>query len=306
MKYFTFFAAAIFFTGCAAPAPTGPKVDPQYARESNAALAAFDQGLASQAVLLYERALTRAEAMDNARFIGDAAYNLAVAITRAGTSADLAHARVILHEAALASARAGGDTVGVLLLEAKIARMQNDRAASLALADQVLAQSKPGSPNVSWAHILKGDLAADAGDAGIAASELQQADREANNPGVSQRGALAGLSARVALLSHDTLRAANEFDRQADLLQQAGLYAEMAAARAHAGQAWLESHHPAEAADRLYRAARSAAAQKDEHNAGQWTTLAAKAAEQAGNKDLIEQIRRLSNDRAISTQPVSK
>ena len=102
--------------------------------------------------------------MDDAREISDSAYNLAATLTRSAGPDDLPHARRLLEESRRASVAIGGDITTVLLLEAKVSRLQGDKQASASLAEQVLADPHLSRSSRLSAHLLKGELAADADD----------------------------------------------------------------------------------------------------------------------------------------------
>ncbi len=79
LRRISFAAITVAVAGCGmfAPQPRLPAEDAQFAESSSAAMIAFDQGDVETAVQLYQRALKRAHAMDNAQSIAVAAYNLA-------------------------------------------------------------------------------------------------------------------------------------------------------------------------------------------------------------------------------------
>jgi hypothetical protein len=86
-------------------------------------------------------------------------------------------ARVNLLEAKAEGRRAGGRITDVLLLEAMVARLQNNPAEALTLAEQVLQQRPaPTDAEVLQVRILKSELACDASNSALAAEELRGAE----------------------------------------------------------------------------------------------------------------------------------
>src|SRR5436305_12143313 len=141
-------------TGCASSrqAPSG---DPELLAATASARAALDRGQTELASHLYERALARARLMDDSHAIGDSAYNLAACLTDLG---QYQSARAYLAEAKAEARRAGGRITDVLLLEAMVARLQNNPAEALALAEQVLQQRPPPTDaEVLQVRILKSE-----------------------------------------------------------------------------------------------------------------------------------------------------
>lgn len=262
-----------------APPPKGPPVDTELAEANNAASLAYARGQTAQALTLYQHALDRARAMDDAAQIGSSAYNLAAVMIQARKYAP---ASVLLGEAERETLRAKTNVADVLLLEAKLARLQGDAGYAKLYTDAVLngawppphpptsetmhARQLPATPvplNTQLgqrvlAHLIRGEVAIAEDNVQEAQSELTAAQRElppSARPAL--RASVAGLTARVARESGRAPQvAASAFDRQVDLLREAHLYSEMASALADAGRAYA-SINSLIAADRFYRAGRS-------------------------------------------------
>src|SRR5438105_1396226 len=66
------------------PKSTGPALDAELAQSLSAARSAFNQGAYAQAATLYQRALRRAEVMDDAVHIANTAYDYAAASMQTG------------------------------------------------------------------------------------------------------------------------------------------------------------------------------------------------------------------------------
>jgi hypothetical protein len=227
---------------------------------------AFERGLSAEAAVLYRQALDRAREMDDAAAIADASYNLAAARVQAGDDAGAAAA---LLESEAEARRAGGNVADVLLLRARVARLNRAPSEAVALADRVLADpaSRPTAAHRVQAHVLKGEVAAEEGNwavaqeqAGLARSDLGRMGKTVS-PAVL--AGVVGLRGQIARGRGDLGEAAKLFDRHTDLLRQARLYRDMPGALGDAAQAWMSLGRPAEAGARFYRAARAAAAQGD-------------------------------------------
>ena len=282
-----------------APPPKEPAADPELAQETAAARLAFQRGANEQAITLYRRALDRARVMDDAGEIGKAAYNLAAALVRAG---QYDAARGVLREAEAETLRAGVNAADVLLLEAKVAHLQDEPTDALVLADRVLTEptSKPDDAHRLQVHVLRGEVGLDLNQRDLAQSELARAQKllgggdNRENPAL--RAAVQGLGARVSQTGGDPAKAAAGFDRQAEGLRQAYLYRDMARALSRAGGAYRDAGRSDLAADRLYRAARSFHAQDDAAEARRLIDAALSLAQQTNDTELIDRIRVLRKD----------
>jgi hypothetical protein len=256
MKRFVIVLALLAPVGCATP-PTAPK-DKELSRTSELARAAFEDGATAQAIELYRRALNRAHAMDDAMEIGNAAYNLALGHTLLG---QLDQASAALAEAKAEFQRCGSNPADVLLLEATIAQRQGRREQALALADEVLSAASDESHRFQ-AALLKGTIASEQNDPAHARMALAEADkhRVANAPLLAARERLAGT---IFLLEGNPAEAAAAFDCAAALFQKAKQYRDMALTLQRAGEAYQEAGDTPRAEDRLFRARRSLAAQRE-------------------------------------------
>ena len=283
-----------------APPPTGPPRDAVLTNAMASARLAFEQGLNAEAVALYRQALDRAREMDDAGAIADASYNLAAALVQAGEGARAAAA---LLESEAEARRAGGNVADVLLLRAKVARLNRAPAEAVALADRVLTDSasRPTTGHRVQAHVLKGEVAVDEENWSVAEAQADLARDALGKIGDRASPALlagvVGLRGRVARGRGDLGEAARLFDRQADLLRQSRLYQDMADAIADSAEAWMSLATPAEAGPRFYRAARAAAAQGDETRARSLLAKAAEAADAAGDERLLALIGALRIER---------
>ena len=287
----------VFLAGCAnAPLPTGPPRDAVLTNAMTSARLAFERGLNTEAVVLYRQALDRAREMDDASAIADAAYNLAAALVQAGAYQD---ARLALLEAEAEARRAGGNLADVLLMRAKVARLNGATSEVVALADRVLTDpaSRPAAGHRVQTHVLKGDVAAEQRNWAAAAEQARLAQKALGGAGDTVSPALlagvVGLRGRIASGRGELPAAARFYDRRADLLRQARLYRDMAEAMEQSARVWARLELPAEAGPRFYRAARAAGAQGD---AGRARTLLAEAADSARaarNEQLLSLIRGL-------------
>lgn len=269
-------------SGCGSPY-RGISRDAEFASATTAARLAFAQGQVERATQLYERALARARGMDNPEGISDAAYNLAMCLTE---MRQYARARVQLAEAKAEALRAGSGIIDVLLVEAAVARLQGSPNEARALADEVLRR-KPAPKDAQrlQVHLLRSEIACDAGDAVAAAAELA---RVSNATGYSLplQARLAQVRGRIDLLERNWTAAARGFDREAGLLRQARRYRSMSEALAAAARAYQAAGADGPAADLYYRAARSSFGLGDAAESRNLIAAAISAARRAGAADL--------------------
>ena len=284
-------------SGCFnAPPPSGPARDAVLGSAMTSGRLAFERGLNAEAAVLYRQALDRAREMDDAGAIADASYNLAAAGVRAG---DYPAAAAALLESEAEARRSGGNVADVLLLRARVARLNGAPSEAVALADRVLADpaSRPAAAHRVQAHVLKGDVAAEEGNWPAADEQARLARNALVRAGGTTSPALlagvVGLRARVARGRGDLGEAASLFDRRADLLRRARLYRDMADAVAESAAAWASLGRPAEAGPRFYRAARATAAQGDAPRARSLLSQAADAAGAARDERLLALVRAL-------------
>lgn len=287
----------LMLSSCATSArPKGEAIDAEFSAAMSAGRVAFDQGLTEQAAMLYQRALQRARVMDSAAAIGDAAYNLAACHIRLS---QFEKARFLLVEAKTEVLSVQGDISDILLVEAKVARLQGQPEEALALTEQVLSDAEAISTNNHrvQAHLLRGQMACDQEDAALAARELQMAAKFAT--GASDSGLRAGLSrlaGRIHLIRKEPVMAAREFDREVFLLQQAEQYAQMAGALQSAAESYRQAGNYRLAADRYFRAARSSFAQGQNPAALQLGNLALSAANDAADQMAVARARALLDE----------
>ena len=254
-------AATVLLSGCSStPAPR--PVDPEISRTARSARGAFDSGLVEAASRLYARALRRARQQDDATEIGTNAYNLALCEVILG---DYNKARGALAEAKAEFARRGDIPPEVFLLEAKTAYRQGRGAEAEALVQQTLKRFPSLSPDeLIQFTVLQGRLAVDRGDkieARRRLEEIRELMEDTSDPALRAEGA--GLAGIILLAEDKPGGAAAEFDRQAELLRQAGNYREMAIALGKAGDSYGRSGETCRAGERFFRSARSLFAQGD-------------------------------------------
>ena len=280
----------LLVTGCSnAPLPTGPPRDVVLTSAMTSGRLAFERGLNTEAVVLYRQALDRAREMDDAVAIADASYNLAAALVRAG---DYAGAAAALPESEAEAGRAGGSLADVLLLRAKVARLNRTPSDAKSLADRVLNDraSRPTAAHRVQAHVLKGEVAVEEQNWPLAQQQASLAQNALGRVGATVSPALlagvVGLRGEIARGSGKLAEAARLFDRRANLLRKARLYRDMADSIADSAQVWMSLGKPAEAGPRFYRAARASAAQGDAARARSLLTQASHAAGAAGDVQL--------------------
>jgi hypothetical protein len=264
-------------------------IDLEYTQAMSTARLAFDRGQPEQAALLYAQALRRAEARDDAADIGDAAYDLALCLMR---TRQYHRAQLLLTESRQELMRAGARTIDVRLMEAKLAYRTGDSATADRIAAEVANTAAATSAERCDALLLRGEVAMDHEDRQAATTFFTQARATlAKESGrrAAVRPALAagvlGLEARLA--GSDWSRAANLFDRQARLWQEAGLWEDMSESLLRAGRAFATGGNHHAAAQRLVRAARSRYAQGDIAGAAKAAEEARIQATQAGDSELI-------------------
>ena len=259
---------------CGAP-PREPEIDPEFDAAATTARDAFEAGRLSDAAQLYERALDRARAMDDPAKIGAAAYNLAVCFVAAD---EFDRAADALAEAQLEFARAS-DTAGAAdarVVAMRLAYRRGDTDTALALARETVGAE---------AHIVRGEIACDRNDPDGASAEAAAARKEQTSPlGAAH---LAHLEGRIARLRSKPAAAGAAFDEEAARLREAKRYAALSPALARAGEAYAAASMPREAADRWFRAGRSAIARGDREPAAAWAQQAYDAAQEAGDARLL-------------------
>ena len=270
-----------WLSGCIAP--HGPSGDHELRAATTAAQLAFGEGQLSLAAQMYARALSRARAMDDSPAIADAAYNLAACLIEMG---EYQQARDKLDEASAEAQRAGGRVIDVLLLKATVARLEKKPSDVFTAAEQVLSHRPPPTgAERSQAYLIEAEAACDAGDSHTAARYMAQVNVAVlSSPTLQAR--LAEARGRIASLNKDWRGAATEFDRAAELWRGARRYSSMSRDLGHAANAYAAAGLSALAADRYYRAARSAFGLGDTVASMNLIVTARAAARTAGAADL--------------------
>jgi tetratricopeptide (TPR) repeat protein len=259
------------------------KNDRIFAEASSAARDAFAQDRTAEAVSLYILALNRARAMDQSEAIGNAAYNLAACLLRLK---QYDRARALLAEARHELVRRDLPLADVLLLQARAACLAGDVQGASLFVHQVQtgSQSKPSSEHMAQAVMLEGRMACDRQDWSRAADLLNQArDYPLLGADTLLQAQFASLAGRIALGEGDFKAAVKALERQAGLLRHAGRYRALSPVLAQAGEAYSVLNEHDLAADRLYRAARIAAAWGDTAAAEKFATAALHAGSKAGD-----------------------
>ena len=275
--------AAILVGLCGCVPNHGPTGDRELRAATTAAQLAFGEGQLSLAAQMYDRALLRARAMDDSPAIADAAYNLAACLTEIG---DYQQARDKLDEALAEARRSGGRVIDVLLVKATVARLQKKPSEVFAVAAHVLShQPPPTAAERSQAYLVEAEAACDAGDSQVAARYMAQVSVAAlSSPPLQAR--LAEARGRIEVLNKDWTGAATEFDRAAERWRSARRYASMSRDLGHAADAYAAGGLNGLAADRYYRAARSAFGLGDAVASMKLIAAARAAAKAAGAADL--------------------
>lgn len=255
----------VALVGCSTPKPE--PADPVTSQLASSGRAAYARGSYPQAVRFYQQALARARARNDGMEVARCAYNLAASELADGHPAA---ARVALREARLELARTGLSTEPCWLLEAKAARAEGLGDEAQRALDAAIAEAQSG-PERSEAWVLRGQWAAEAGDATAAGQALE---RSRQVLGKQAAGALEAaqddLSGRITLLKGEPGKAAEAFDAAADAWQARDQLREMAGALGRGGEARLAAGDGHGAADRFYRAARSLYGQGDAVGALTW------------------------------------
>ena len=302
---------SIALTGCGGRAPSAPVKDLEFTQSMSSARVAFERGQMAQALLLFEQAMQKASARDDAADIGEAAYNLGVCLFDDGK---LARAESVLETARIELSRANRRTNDVRLVQAKLARRIGKSAKQDAakLAEEVATARDATPAEKTQAITLLAEIDLEAGRVDAAEKRAADARRTLPSGGVSTRSrdamesGVVGLEARIALARGDHRKAAATFDRQASLAQSGALYGEMSTALLMAGQAYQSAGDTPTSADRLFRAARSLLAQGDRQRGYTAVKDAAIAAERAGNPELADRARQLVGEEVPTSKPATQ
>ncbi len=249
-------------SGCSTPPPPVAEAPAlaQIEQLNDTGLAAMQRGQIDTAADQFKAALTRARAVDNARAIAAAAYNLAACRLMQGQAES---AIVLLIEAQNELRRAGQNAGDVLLLRAQASRAAGDAAGARSAAQGVLDDAATNTPaRARQAHLLLGLLASDTGNADTAEQELRASRTvaaPAESPGVIARDA--ELEGHIARLRKQPAAAANAFERQAGALRSGGLEHDLPRALANAAEQRASVGDTPAAREQWYLAARSLLAQ---------------------------------------------
>ena len=294
-------ALAIPF-GCAGSQSAKPaKSDRTLEEATVAARAEFEQDRIDQAATFYTLALERARALDRPLAIGDTAYNLAACLLRLH---QYDRAKALLAEAGHELARVDAPLADVLLLQARAAQLAGDTPAAEMFMHQLRTdpRSKPSVAHLGQAVILEGRMACARSDWDGATKLLRQT-RDILGPDADTllQAQLVALTGRIAMGTNDFRTAAEAFDRQADLLSHARQYRALSSVLAQAGDAYAASKEHGLAADRLYRAARSAATWGQIESAKKWAVAALAAAHQAEDDAIVYLIESLLSEFATTS-----
>ena len=246
----TLLALALLAAGCATPPPSA--TDPVIAQLSSSARAAYARGELRKAEGFYEQALREARSRDDRAELPAVAMNLAACRLALGRPADAAP---LLAEARRERLQAGQPIDDLDLMDASRLRAQGDLAGAAALANTVAGRTKDPA-RAREAAQLAGLLAVQGGDAAALGAAL--AKLAADHDPLTEL-----LRGESLALRFESAAAAAQFDRAAEAYRKAGRLAEMTDALARAGAAHQRGGQAAAAADRYYRAARSAFARGD-------------------------------------------
>ena len=262
------------------------KADRIYSESSSAARAAFALERVDEAASFYTLALKRARAMDQSEDIGNAAYNLAACMLRLK---QYDRARALLAEARYELLQSNFPLADVSLLQARTAYLAGDAQAASIFIHQIQTNPtlKPSDEYMVQAIMLEGEMACDRNDWNSAADLLNKAEGYLKlNVDSLLQAQLASLTGRVALGRRDFKAAVNAFERQAELLSRSGQYRALSSVLARAGEVHsvLDEHDLA--ADRLFRAARIAAAWGDKPSAMELCKKALNAANKADDSTI--------------------
>ncbi len=297
--FFRLLLSTLFLAACAGPAPRHQQtttIDQQWTSTMQAGLSAFTQDRYELAAKRFQRALKRGRLMDDAQAIRDAAFNQAVCQIRLG---DYKAATDLLLEAENETRRSDTDLTEIRLAQVKLLKLQNDPTRALALSKPLLNSVTTTNRDdlLYQTYLLHGLLACDAGDLFLAKGKKATARQTFANtlpPGVAAN--YAELLGCIAKLENKPLIAARHYDHEADYLQKSHQYYKMIAALSRAGKAYADAGQNHEAAERLFRAARSALNQKRLATAVELGQLAKKTAAAGDYPDLSRQIKNLNDE----------
>lgn len=290
-------AAGLLGAGCASPPKPARPSDPDLERYAGSALVSFQHGAYGQAEKLYRRALDRARAADDAREIGNNAYNLAACLVALGRNAE---ARPLLRESRVALEELRKNTAEVILLDAAAARNLGILDAASTLVAEARAQMNRDKDRALWiqAALIEAQVACDRTNAPLALRILDSVSKDLKELNDSLlNGRAAGLYARITWMTGQPATAAAWFDKETECYRKAGRPPqEISPVLLRAAEAWGQAGQARESADRYYRAARSLTGQGRTTEALRCIEPALAAAEKAGASDLMARITALFDE----------
>ena len=291
-------AMAVVLTACSGSNRTDQKIattptDPGLDSARQLARFALRNAQHEQAVILYSRVLARAYARDDAAAIGDIGYEYALALLRNGSPKEaVTQASKTRHEL---ERRNFAPFAELYLVEAVANYALTENLSARAMAQQAIKRAAAGDQATRGrANFILGMIAADTEDL----PALNQVITAMGAPTDSALQAdLAEIIGRRQMLEGNSRAALSRFELAAELRQNLREYTGMARALAASGAAAKAAGDNAVAADRYYRAGRSAAVQRDRRKAVSWLTEALTIAESNGFKaietDARDQLRAL-------------
>ncbi|MBW1771811.1 MAG: hypothetical protein JRJ51_02320 [Deltaproteobacteria bacterium] len=275
----------------------GGPTDERFEQLNNAARTAFNQGNIPQAEMLYEKVRNRAYMRDDFPAIVDAKYNLTICRMRLGRYADALE--TIQSAKRDAGATSGERSAELGILEAQVLYRMKRMNAAWQISEQLMKGEAALSPEISaMAHALRGRIACGRSDLQAARAELSAMGDVSGDFLLGERAELSGC---IALLEKNWQTAINAFEEEISFRRRTRHYEEMVEALAHAGMAYQEAGDLNRAANRFFRAGRSAQIQNMPGLAFRWLTRAHELASRAGDKATAQKAReRLSQ---IPTHP---
>lgn len=235
-------------------------------------------------------ALAKARASDDPRGVSEYAYWVANLALARGHSGD---AHELLGELRVEAVKGRENAVRAFLLEGGIAWAGGDYNAASAAADMAV-DVIDGSVRDEWAieaMILSATARFSKGDRTSASDRIRQAERKARRTeSAQQKGRVLGAKGAMLYASGSAGEAVKAFDEQVSCYRGIGWYGAMAEALTNAGEASLKAGRKGEAADYMYRAARSIfARQSDSLRARMLAGRALEIAEDGKNAEIAEQ-----------------
>jgi tetratricopeptide (TPR) repeat protein len=273
---------------CSSPPPPAPHVpDPtsqDMATQHRLARFALQTRKYDQALFLYEQALARAYARDDAAAIGEIGYELAVVQLRLG---EPKRAELQVRDTKTELTRRGVAPFVELRLVEALALYEQGRSDEASIyADALIAFVPADSGVAARAWHLRGMVAANRGDVAGINRSLGALDKATEPALVADR---AELDARREALVGPPDVALAAFDKAATLRRDLGDHTGMVRALAFAAELAASAGRRADAADRYLRAARSANADGRRSEAVAWLGEARRLAAESGHPELIRE-----------------